>query len=346
MNAFLIIATLTLTVILAASVQGSDYGDSVGMLPVDLAAKLAEANAPNESGAMGRNKKEYFHVRFQRGMHHIAEYGLASKRTDVTDRFLTATEYSLQQQLPSGDFKLVIPSTLEDQGHPSIADRASGVAFFAASLGLGIYALESSKWFANSPECDTQRRRLVVIKPKLESTLAYLVEHREFLELADRRAPNRLLFDALAFVTLGKILNDAGALEIGSSFVEQAAAQVHDQDGYFIEGGGHDSSYNGVATALAFRLLMLNCHDHNLEPICLNAIRWQKGRVLATGEISTKGNTRVRPGDSGESFLGREKDVDVGHTVEALMLASQYFSDPASKEIATRIVKYYEDARR
>lgn len=340
MNLFLV-----LSLVAATTANASNYGDRVGKLPHDVTAQLAKANAPDASGAIGRNRKGYFHVRFQLGMHHVADHALATKQVDAVDRFLTAVEYSLQRQLPSGDFELVVPNELRDQGKPSIADRASGVAFFASSLGLGLHALETNDWFQTSPDCKRLRSRLSTIKPRLRITLSFLIEHERYLEAADQQAPNRLLFDAIAYITLGKLLNDDAAAKIGSTFVDKALDQINPIDGYFVEGGGFDSSYNGVATALAIRLLMLEHRNDKLESICLRAIRWQKDRIFTSGEISTEGNSRVRPGKSGESFLGREKDVDVGHTVEALMLASHQFSSREYIELATLVVEYYSKRR-
>lgn len=340
----MILVTFIFTLLLT-QVDASNYGDRVAELPVELTKKLAEVNAPNNIGAIGRNKSAYFHVRFQTGMHHIVDYGLASKKTRVIDRFLTAVAYSLNMQLPDGDFKLVIPDSLKDQAQPSMADRVSGVAFFASSLGLGIHALETNSWFMDTPQFALQRQHLATIKPKLRLTLEYLLKHQAYLETADKHAPNRLLFDALAFQTLGKILDSQEALVVASSFVTKAIAQVHPQDGYFIEAGGYDSSYNAVAVALTLRLLLMGDPDHDLKSICTQAIQWQEKRVLDSGEVSTEGNSRVRPKGSGESFLGRKKDVDVGHVVEAFMLASQALSDTNLKTVAQKVIAFYQRKR-
>lgn len=267
-------------------VQNPMYGDRIANLPEAPAAKLAEAFAPNKAGAIGRNKKSYFHVRFQRGMHHVADYGIVSKRVDVIERFVLAAEYAMQHQLASGDFSVEIPSELQSMGKPSDTDRVSGVAFFTASLGLGILALDTNTWFMTSPSSKGLRDRLSTLKPKLKSTLSFLKQNQSLLEAADRHAPNRLLFDAIAFISLGQILNDSVSKEIGVVFTNAAIRQIH-ENGYFIEGGGFDSSYNGVATALALRLALLDQEGINLKAIGGKAIAWQKGRVLATGEIST-----------------------------------------------------------
>jgi len=190
------------------------------------------------------------------------------------------------------------------------------------------------------------RQRLSAVQPRLQATLDYLLKNQEYLKVADKHAPNRLLFNALAFETLGKILKNNVALEVAASFVAGAVNQVHAQKGYFVEGGGFDSSYNAVATALAFRLLMIKGqHGHDLQTICSNAIRWQKTRILDSGEVTTEGNARVRPGNAGESFLGKEKGVDIGHVVEAFMLASRALSDPTHNYLAQKVIDFYEKKR-
>jgi hypothetical protein len=333
--AFLIAASASTTF-----AQGPAYGSRVARLPQSIVAQLAEHNAPDGDGAMGRNRNGYFHVRLQAGMHHLADDAVAESRPEAAGQFFRAAEYSFRHQMADGDFSLVVPSGLKGQGLPRQADRASGVAFFASSLGAGIQALETSDWFTRSAECESLRQRLAALKPKVRKTLDYLLEHQELLQAADRRAPNRLLFDALAFHTLGKILHDEQAIKIASRIVGTALKQVH-QDGYFIEGSGFDSSYNGVATALGFRLVLMGYGDDHLDAVCRKAVRWQRTRVAETGEIITRGNSRVDPDGQGESFLGRTKDIDVAHTVEAFMLASLQMDDTEYQDLARRVLAHY-----
>ncbi|MEM6691397.1 MAG: hypothetical protein AAF664_18360, partial [Planctomycetota bacterium] len=93
------------------------------------------------------------------------------------------------------------------------------------------------------------------------------------------------------------------------------------------------------------RLFMVGFRPKELRPICNNAIAWQSGRVLESGEVSTQGNARVRPGKSGESFLGKEKDVDIGHVVEAFVLADIALSDESFRKLAMKVIRFYERKR-
>jgi len=328
-----------------AFAQDSTYGNRLASISVDMSRHLAERNMPAADGSLGRNREKYFHVRFQMGLHHLADYGISAKNPEAIDNFVKSVEYSFRHQQKSGDFTLVIPESIPGKPVPTTGDLASGVAFFASSLGSGWLAIESSDWVRTSDACKRSRDKLETLKPQLGLTLRYLLAHREILARVDSHAPNRLLLDALAFDTLGKLLDDAAAAEAASSFVSSAAKQTHEQ-GYFIEGGGFDSSYNGVAAAVAFRLVLAGYDNNDLANLVRRAIQWRKTRILPDGKISTDGNSRVNPGGNGESFLGRKKDVDVAHTIEAFTLAAAYFDDPAHEATAKRIFDHYRANRR
>ena len=95
---------------------------------------------------MERNRRTYFYVRFQLGIHHHADYGNATKKQEVLERFLKAADYSFRHQLDSDGFDLQIPEALHGQGTLSRGDLSSGTAFFASSLGEGLYAMQTNDW--------------------------------------------------------------------------------------------------------------------------------------------------------------------------------------------------------
>ncbi|MFK8051774.1 MAG: hypothetical protein AB8F65_02280 [Woeseiaceae bacterium] len=331
---------LSSTWVLAGSAPSSiAYGDRVATLSEPLSRLLAEKDQPNAAGAMGRNRRAYFHVRFQLGLHNLMNYGIVAQDERAFDAFVSAVEYAFNHQTEAGDFRIFLPPELEGQVEPGLTDLASGTAFFAASLGSALYAWDTSDWVQSAPELLDRRRRLIELNPSLEKMLSYLLDNHTRLMTADQNAPNRLLFTAVALQSLGLRLDSADALEGARAFVDQALSQLA-PEGYFIEGGGYDSSYNGVATSLAIRLLMMGYQEEALASAASDALQWQRRKILATGEISTAGNTRVNP-NAGETFLGRKKDVDVGQTIEALMMGSVYFDDRSYLAIAESVVRFY-----
>lgn len=306
-----------------------------------LALKLAELHKPNKDGAIGRNKDAYIHVRFQLGLHHLSNYGIAAKEPKALQLFDKAAHYSFKYQNQDGSFALNIPPELKRHGKTATpSENASGTAFFVSSLGSGLIALENSHWVQSDPRLAPLREHASQQTKKLRPTLSYLLRNQAALAKLDAHAPNRLLFDATAFHTLGKLLSNKEAHDVADTFVALASKQIH-PDGYFIEGGGYDSSYNGVATALCYRLLILGYPSQKLGPIAKKSLDWQLTRIAPSGEILTTGNARVNPSENSETFLGRPKDVDVGHTLEALTLAAIYHNDTSLNQTATRVLNFY-----
>ena len=165
-------------------------------------------------------------------------------------------------------------------------------------------------------------------------------EQQALLEY-DRAAPNRLLFDALGYYTLGTFLDRQDAILVGKLFLSEALKLVDSKEGYFIEAGGFDSSYNGVACKLAIELMsfMEVSERSELETAINSAMNWQISRINPEGEISTEGNSRVFEG--GESFLGTEKRVDYAKTVKALYYYSLLTGEEEIEQIANRVLTYY-----
>jgi len=317
--------------------EAISYEDTIARLPTEITLVLAKHHLPDASGAMGRNRKAYFHVRFQMGVHHLASHAIATQDPAVLDQFVKALEYAFARQNSDGTFALAIPEKLASQGSPGPTDLASGIAFFLSSAGTGLYALETSTWVRESADLQGLRERCEAIKSQLPATLERLRGEEERLKTADRLAANRLLFNAAALISCGKLVDSPESIEMGERFLDLATAQIH-EDGYFIEGGGTDTSYNGVAAAIAIRLALLT-DSASLRTSALRAIDWQCRRIAESGEISMEGNTRVRPG--GESFLNREKDVDVGNTLEALALAATVEDDDSKLTLAGKVYEFY-----
>ena len=307
--------------------------------PADVAALLAQRHVPDADGALGRNRQGYFHARFQLGVHHLATQALLDRDPAAAGRSLQAIAYALARQQPDGRFAVVVPRKLAGQKPPTAADLASGSAFFLASAGTAVVLLGEGEASADpawlTPALRAQRQAL---RPGLRRALDALMRDRALLQRADARAPNRLLFNALALRSLGLALDDPAALAAADQFTRAALALQH-PDGFFIEGGGFDSSYNGVACAVGYRLLGFAPRDEALATALDRAMAWQRARIDADGRVSTDGNTRVRPG--GESFLGQAKQVDVPHTLEALSLAAAHSGNPDWARLARRVVARY-----
>ncbi|GJM07984.1 MAG: hypothetical protein DHS20C11_02600 [Lysobacteraceae bacterium] len=94
-----------------------------------LLRTIAQAHLPNADGAMGRNRRDYIHVRFQYRAHLHAQLAAQSHDQESLSRFVSALEYAAARQQADGAYDLQIPRYLA--GHrASTGDLASGTAFF------------------------------------------------------------------------------------------------------------------------------------------------------------------------------------------------------------------------
>lgn len=323
------------------------YNDLISDMSHEVISALVEI--PDANGALGRNKDGYFHVRFQLGMTYLSDYAVKFQSEEAVSEYLKNLNYSFSYQRPEGGFELIPPDYLLQEPNyavPSEADLTSGTAFFAYGLGLSLHTLNQSQWYLNEPSLGSIKNDIEALNPNIESMLTYLKQNRDLLNTVDEKAPNRLLFNAIAFYSLGEHLNDQEARNIGIDFANRALSQRNQSQGYFIEAGGWDSSYNGVAIKLGFELFTIIDNSttfalkNELEKAVSCATHWQSSRTLADGEISTEGNTRVFPG--GEDFLGNEKGVDVVKTVKAFLYMNTLSDDNQYKILAQKIIDYYD----
>lgn len=308
-------------------------------------AKLSQAvEQPGLDGSLGRNKHGYFHVRFQLNMTSISDLAVVGQRMDALQALVATINYAFSHQLQDGSFAFFPPDELVNSpsySPPTPGDLASGNAFFMSSLGLSLLTLQDSKWFLESEATQEIRNELELLSPAFELALDDLINKQEVLKLYDSQAPNRLLFDALAFYSLGKYLSRTDAQLIAFEFIDSALS-LTDSEGYFVEGGGWDSSYNGVAIKLAMELYSIledTALKNRLAVAIEKATTWQISRIRENGEISTEGNTRVFKG--GESFLGVEKGVDYAKTVKALYYFGYLTDAPEVVDLGNKVLDFY-----
>lgn len=298
---------------------------------------------PNEEGALDRNKNGYVHARFQLPATHLANYAVHFEDEEALNEWVKSISYAFAHQTVSGDFEFVAPPDAPADRQPLPADLASGTFFFGYGLGISLHAFETSEWYQGLSDDHSSKQAILSLQSNIESLLSNLKSNLELIQEYDRASPNRLFFDALAFYTLGEYLDDNDAQETGLGLASHAMSLREQTAGYFIEAGGWDSSYNGVALKLGFELytlLGIEAELHNLLNDGLScSADWQSSRVLESGEISTEGNTRVYPG--GESLGGREKQVDVEKTVYSFYYMAALANDQTYADLSQQVLEFY-----
>jgi len=127
--------------------------------------------------------------------------------------------------------------------------------------------------------------------------------------------------------------------QLGRRFVDLAMAQYRENDGVFLEKGGHDSSYQAVA-ALKLEVWTLYFPDKKLEAAVDRAVRWELGRIGPDGQVNVTGNTRTGLGQ--EQWMGHRKGVNLSEITLCLLYRYARTGNKDALAAARRIV----DSRR
>lgn len=309
----------------------SDFSDAKTMAAFEAEYRtIASQAVPNAQGLSGANKRygRMVSARFQMGTGLLARFGV--ERGD--EALATAGLLGIETGLASVDSGGVVVSEVPpDAPLGSVLkpqDVASAASFFLGDACQGLRALEGapSTWGVST--------RVAAARQTVARAVTWLDTQETVLQQGDASAPNRLLFDARAFSSCGAFVGSS-RLATAGRFIDLAVA-LQRQDGVFLEGGGADTSYQGVAVAIGSDLLADEpTHCASLRAPVLRAALWLGGRVDSKGRLDSTGNTRTCSG--GESFLGRPKDLDLSHTLRGMAAAATGSNDEALLNVTRRL---------
>jgi len=156
----------------------------------------------------------------------------------------------------------------------------------------------------------------------------------------DRYAPNRLLFNAHAFQSCGALIVNPEKRFLIRAATEQFVAlamSFYSKDGYFIEGEGYDTSYQGVAIRVGEDLLLAGYEDSDgsLRSALSNCAKWLSARVDSKGRINSSGNTRTCW--SKEVVFGSPKLISIPEVFTGLAYSGIRTGDSAIVNSARRV---------
>ncbi|MEO1745445.1 MAG: hypothetical protein AAFR13_02840 [Pseudomonadota bacterium] len=283
---------------------------------------LLQSLRPNDDGLIGRNRDAgaFDSARMQMGAGDRVRMSIAlggdvdRELSALLLPFITPEGRSFRQNAPGG---IAVDND---------ALKASGDAFFLADACPALAA-------ANS----------VSVEPThLRELMGRLLAFEEALLSADRRAPNRLLYTALAFRACGSLIGDETIIARAIRF-EDAAFALQRDDGVFLEDGGTDTSYHGVSMRVLSELTpyaeATTEGAHNYRASLARASAWLEAKIPDNGELNSSANNRTCGG--GETFFGRKKGVDVRNVwfglARAAVLLERTSANNAANRLTTRI---------
>jgi hypothetical protein len=305
--------------------------DVLRAFPPGRLAALTSSDMPDAQGLTGGNRSvgHWLEAGPQRGSCRAVIAAVVAGDLDRADRAWRGTEVAFEHQRPDGGFLA--------EKRPTGSSAIEGPAavetayFFLQEVGRMLLVIRQSPHAAHFED------RIRVLEPKLRKACEYLLAGESTILPKSRKAVNRVLIAAKAFGTCGKFLDDPRMIAASRRLVAEAL-KLRDEDGVFIEHGGRDSSYNAVSILFG-QVLALHVPMPELDAALDQAGRWQVTRVLPTGEVDNRGNTRTGVGKE-PGFDGKPKGINYGEVVQALTLYGLVHNDPAALEAAERVFQF------
>ncbi|MEN6367190.1 MAG: hypothetical protein ABFC88_10280 [Thermoguttaceae bacterium] len=284
---------------------------------------------PDAHGMVAYNRDGFKSPEFQRGAMHYLIIAVVRNDEQAVASAWRAIDATFDRQQPEGGFSR--------PGAP--CGGPSAAAFWLSSVSEAVLVLRES------PLEPKFRERIAQVIPKIHKAARWLAQPRYQKRLAeeDADAPNRLLFDALAFGLSGVLTDDAELQRIGRRFVDLAMTRYRPDDGVFLERGGSDSSYQAVA-ALKLQVWTLYFPDKKLSEAVDRAVRWERDRVGPDGQVDVSGNTRTGLGQ--ERWMGHDKSVNLSEVTFCLLWHAAATGDQQSLAAARRIQQHRQQIER
>lgn len=291
-------------------------------------------------GLIGRNAEwgALYAPRFQMGSGYAVRVALQADDVRMLDRAFRALQAGVEGISDDGEVLADVPAELKPSpdAQPSDADRASGAAFFLSDACTALLALRAM------PQTSLDETVITQVEERLLLALDWLESYAEVLAQADRAAPNRLLFNALAFQACGALSDAPDAYHaVAQAFVGQAL-ELLDTSGYFIEGGGWDTNYQAVALRVGNDLLLAGFDDPDglLSDGLNRAAAWLADRIDRAGRVNSAGNERTCWGQ--ETFLGAEKSLSLVDVFLGLSYRALDTDDTTFRAAAERVLTAYQ----
>lgn len=300
-----------------------------------LHEQLGKWSSIDDLGAADANRTQPVSVRYQyRGLWQArlaliyAGVDIGSPTpTDYIYRASTAWEWSFDILNPTGYFEN------GESVDPTIA--IEGDTFF-----MGAYA-DTYLLVEDTPGLGALLTAYQLYEPRVDLSMGWLNTNVAYIVSATSQTPNRALFAAVAFYLNGLIRGNATWANQGISLYNIAMGMRH-IDGYFLEKGGYDSSYQAVSM-FNMAYLFFAATDAGVKATIKADLQiacdWMITRIASTGEISTVGNSRTGPdGEVGSD--GKVKLVNYGEVALALYYCAFILNDITLAETANSVINY------
>jgi hypothetical protein len=288
---------------------------------------------PDAQGFSGTNRVHGQSIEAgpQRGSCRTVIYAVVQNDLKAADNAWRGIDVAFAHQMEDGRFE----AATRPNGQSA---RPYGAAVETAFFFIQEYA-RAVLVIRQSPHEAHFAARIAALDPKLRKALAFISGGVDTIIRETSHAPNRIIIGAKALGLGGLVIGD-DRLVAQSRQLMAHALTLRDEGGVFLEKGGRDSSYN-IVSVLFGQVLTLHVPMPEAEAAFGKAIAWQVSRILPTGEVDVRGNTRTGVGKEA-SYGGEPKNVNYTEVMQALTLYGLVHDDAAALAAADRVFGYMQ----
>ena len=310
-----------------AATFASEY-DLLRQLPTNTLAALTGGGEPDAQGLVGSHKRDgkwYESGRQRGGCWYLIGAVVAGdeKRADAAWKSIETT---FAHQLDDGGF---LSNPNPSRNHlQSFDERVETAFFYLQELGHAILVVRASPLEGHFHD------RVGALEPRIRRACVFVQSGYDGIIKRSSKAANRIFIAAKAFGLCGKVVGSAEFTATSRRLVG-VALELRDANGVFIENGGRDSSYNAVSLLMA-QVLAFYQPDPKLDAALDRAMKWQRTRILPTGEVLVAGNSRTGLGQE-KSIEGGIKKVNYNEVALALCYFGKTHDDPGAVVLAEKV---------
>ncbi|MBD2512135.1 hypothetical protein H6G91_33760 [Nostoc muscorum FACHB-395] len=217
-------------------------------------------------------------------------------------------------------------------------DRFHSTSFFVQSVAHTLLVIEQS------PYSEKYANQVAKYKPLVHRATRWMILPNVWKKGIRRNEPytHRRYLVAAALGLTGKLTGDEELIKYSRKSIKDGLS-LQRPDGVNPEKGGHDSSYQTVGVMYAQRWVTYFPNDSLIPKVVQmidKSLSWEQTRILPSGEISTKGNTRtggrekIRDGS-------RYKKVGPGSQIRAFAYWASVTGNQKWEETARKLTKFY-----
>lgn len=283
------------------------------------------------SGAYGANvnwesnQKKQWYIEEQRTGEDLVIGGLIKQDSRSIKAGFKMFDWGFARQAADGSFR-------------GTAAPFHSTSFFVQAVAHTLLVMKQS------PQADKYAAQIARYTPLVHRAAHWMISPSVWRRGTARNAPytHRRYLVAAALGLTGQLTQDKTLIKYSRRAIEEGLS-MQSPDGNNPEKGGYDSSYHMVGLVYAQRWAKYFPKD-SLTPRVVTMIdrglAWEETRILPTGEISSKGNSRTAGQERGRTH--KVKKVSYKSVFRGFAYWSSVTNNPKWAAIARKVARFYE----